>query len=148
MPRPFSAIVLSACALALACVVRSAPLLAVQAKPASSSSGWTIPPEAQTLKSPLAVDDKVIAAGKGIYQDKCERCHGAAGRGDGPDADPDAGEMDLTLAKRAERNHDGVVFHKVLNGRRKPKMPAFKDELSPEQIWTVVAYVQSLRGAR
>lgn len=147
MPRPFSALVLAACALALACVIRSAPIVAAQAKP-GSSSGWTIPPEAQALKSPLAVNEKVIAGGQEIYKDKCERCHGPAGRGDGPDADPDAGEMDLTLAKRAERNPDGVVFHKVLNGRRKPKMPAFKEELSQEQIWTVVAYVQSLRSAR
>ena len=148
MPRPFGAIVLSVSALALACVVRSAPLLAVQAKPGASTAGWTIPPEAKTLKSPLAVDDKVLAAGKEIYKDKCERCHGPTGRGDGPDADPDVTDMDLTVAKRAERNPDGVVFHKVLNGRRKPKMPAFKEELSPEQIWTVVAYVQSLRAPR
>ncbi|HZB25573.1 MAG TPA: c-type cytochrome [Vicinamibacterales bacterium] len=148
MPRPFTAIVLSAGALALACGIRTAPLLALQAKPGASSSGWTIPPDAQAVKSPLAVDEKVIAAGKAIFKDKCERCHGPAGRGDGPDAEPDTGEMDLTLAKRAERNPDGVVFHKVLNGRRKPKMPAFKEELSQEQIWTVVAYVQSLRDAQ
>ena len=149
MPRPFTAIVLAASVLALAFVVRSAPLAAAQAKPGSSPSGWTIPPEAKTLKSPLTVNDEVIAAGKAIYKDKCEDCHGTSGRGDGPDADPDyAEDMDLTSAKRAERNPDGVVFHKVLNGRRKPKMPAFKEELSQEQIWTVVAYVQSLRSAR
>ena len=48
-------------------------------------------------------------------------------------------------AKRADRNSDGVVFYKVSNGRRKPKMPAFKDELNEQQIWSVVAYVQTLR---
>ena len=53
--------------------------------------------------------------------------------------------MDLTDAKRAERNPDGVVFYKIWNGRRKPKMPAQKDELTKEQIWAVVAYVQTLR---
>ena len=31
------------------------------------------------------------------------------------------------------------------NGRRKPKMPAFKDELNEQQVWSVVAYVQTLR---
>lgn len=147
MPRSLRVIAFASCALVFALVLRSGPALADQTKPGSSSSGWTIPPDAKTLKSPLAVDEKVIAAGKAIYLDKCERCHGPAGRGDGPDADPDA-EMDLTVAKRADRNPDGVVFHKVLNGRRKPKMPAFKEELSEEQIWTVVAYVQSLRAPR
>jgi mono/diheme cytochrome c family protein len=56
--------------------------------------------------------------------------------------------MDLTVAKRAARNPDGVVFYKVMNGRRKPKMPAFKEELTPEQVWAVVAYAQSLRKTK
>ena len=37
------------------------------------------------------------------------------------------------------------MFYKVSNGRKKPKMPAFKDELTEEQIWAVVAYAQSLQ---
>lgn len=53
--------------------------------------------------------------------------------------------MDLTVPRRAARNPDGVVFYKVFNGRAKPKMPAQKDELSKEQIWQVVTYVQTLR---
>lgn len=113
--------------------------------PAKQPAGWTLPPDAETIKSPLTVDDKVLAAGKAIFKDKCQRCHGPGGLGDGPDADPDAMDNDLTDKARAERNPDGVVFHKVLNGKRRPKMPAFKEELTPEQIWTVVAYVQTLR---
>ena len=89
---------------------------------------------------------KVLAVGKKVFTDKCQKCHGQKGLGDGPDADPDhAEEMNLTNPKRADRNSDGVVFYKVMNGRRSPKMPAFKDELSKEQIWSVVAYAQSLR---
>ena len=111
-----------------------------------STSGWTLPPGAAETKSPLTVDDKVLAIGKKVFSDKCEKCHGPKGLGDGPDADPDhAEDMNLTNPKRAERNTDGVVFYKVLNGRRNPKMPAFKDDLSTEQIWSVVAYAQSLR---
>ena len=129
------------------CALAAPPALFAQAKP--NPSGWQLPPEAQTLTNPLPVDDKLLAAGKDVFKDKCEKCHGPAGRGDGPDADPDAmGDMDLTVAKRAERNPDGVVFYKVLNGRRKPKMPAFKEELTTEQVWAVVAYVQSLRRAK
>jgi mono/diheme cytochrome c family protein len=113
---------------------------------APTKSGWTIPPEAETTKNPLTVDAKVLAAGKAVFKDKCQKCHGPAGKGDGPDADPDAQEdMDLTNPKRAARNTDGVVFFKVWNGRKKPKMPAQKDELTKDQIWAVVSYVQSLR---
>jgi mono/diheme cytochrome c family protein len=113
---------------------------------AKSASGWTLPPEAQTTKNPLTVDPKLLATGKSIFKEKCQKCHGASGKGDGPDADPDAQEdMDLTRADRASKNPDGVVFYKIFNGRKKPKMPAQKDDLTKEQIWSVVAYVQTLR---
>ncbi len=116
-----------------------------QTQPASKG-GWTLPPEADTTTNPLQVDAKVLATGKAIFKDKCQKCHGATGKGDGPDADPDAQEdMDLTRANRAAKNPDGVVFFKAWNGRKKPKMPAFKDDLTKEQIWAVVAYVQTFR---
>ena len=114
--------------------------------PAKSAGGWTLPPEAETTKNPLPVDAKLLAIGKAIFKDKCQKCHGSSGRGDGPDADPDAQEdMDLTRASRAAKNPDGVIFFKAWNGRRKPKMPAVKDEMTKEQLWAVVAYVQTLR---
>jgi mono/diheme cytochrome c family protein len=116
-------------------------------KPAQpAGTGWILPPDADDTKNPLTVDAKLLATGKAIFTDKCRRCHGPGGLGDGPDSDPDAREdMDLTIATKAETNSDGVVFYKVSNGRRRPKMPAFKDELSADQIWSVVAYVQTLR---
>ncbi len=121
-------------------------LEAAAQQPAASASGWQLPPDADTKKSPLQVDPRVLATGKSVFKEKCTKCHGPAGLGDGPDADPEHREdMDLTNPKRADRNQDGVVFYKVWNGRRKPKMPAFKDELSEQQVWSVVAYVQTLR---
>jgi len=134
-------------ALSTAVISVTAGALSPQPAAQASKSGWTIPPEAETMKNPLPVDAKVVASGKVIYKDKCQKCHGASGKGDGPDADPDVQEdMDLTNAKRAARNTDGVVFFKAWNGRRKPKMPAVKEELTKDQLWTVVAYVQSMRA--
>jgi mono/diheme cytochrome c family protein len=127
----------------------AAVVLAAQQKapaPAASGSGWQLPPEADTTKSPLTVEAKVLAAGKGVYKDKCQKCHGAAGLGDGPDADPELqDDMNLTNPRRADRNTDGVVFYKIWNGRKKPKMPAQNADLTKEQVWSVVAYVQTLR---
>jgi len=54
-------------------------------------------------------------------------------------------DMDLTQPKRAARNPDGVVFYKIYNGRAKPKMPAQKNDLTKDQIWQIVSYVQTLR---
>lgn len=119
---------------------------AQQAPAPATPAGWILEEDADTRTNPLTPDPATLAAGKAIYTDKCQRCHGPGGLGDGPDAEPDATEMDLTNPKRAGRNPDGVVYYKVLNGRRRPyKMPAFKGELTEPQIWTVVTYAQSLR---
>jgi len=110
-----------------------------------NTAGWTLPADADDKKNPLPIDERLLATGKAVFKDKCERCHGPGGLGDGPDADPDAADMDLTNAKRADRNSDGVMYYKVWNGRKKPKMPAFSAEITEEQVWAVVAYAQSLR---
>jgi mono/diheme cytochrome c family protein len=140
--NPFGVLLFATIAGVVAVSVTAAPRDPAQA----TSTGWQLPPDAPDTKNPLTVDDKVLAAGKRIFSDKCQKCHGPKGLGDGPDADPEhAEDMNLTNPKRAERNPDGVVFYKVSNGRKKPKMPVFKDELSKEQIWSVVSYVQTLR---
>ena len=117
------------------------PQAARQANPDS----WQIPPGAPDEKNPIAVSDKVIAAGKQIYGSKCQRCHGPGGLGDGPDADPDHRPDNLTDNSRAARNPDGVMFYKIWNGRKKPKMPAFNTELSKDEVWTVVHFVKTFR---
>ena len=140
--RFFTAIVLALVTITVSAIVAKQPAQ----QPARSGSGWQLPADADTTKNPLTVDAKLLATGKAIFKENCQKCHGASGRGDGPDADPDAAEdMDLTRAARAAKNPDGVVFYKAWNGRRKPKMPAVKDKLTKEQLWAVVAYVQTLR---
>jgi len=120
--------------------------LAQEAPQASSKDGWTLPADADQEKNPIETTPQTLAAGRALYQKNCQRCHGPKGIGDGPDADPDhMDDMNLTNPKRAERNPDGVVFYKAWNGRQKPKMPAFKEKLTREQVWTIVAYVQTLR---
>jgi mono/diheme cytochrome c family protein len=110
------------------------------------ASGWQLPADADQKKNPRPVDDTLLATGRAVFKDKCARCHGPGGLGDGPDADPDSRKnMDLTNGTRADQNADGVVFYKVWNGRRRPRMPAFNTQISEDQAWAVVAYVQSLR---
>ena len=116
--------------------------------PVQGGGGWTIPKTASAEKSPLTVNDAVIANGKKLFASKCQRCHGPAGKGDGPDAEAEhQDDMDLTAGgSRITRNPDGVVFYKIWNGRSNPKMPAFSEQLTKEQAWALVAYVQTLRA--
>jgi mono/diheme cytochrome c family protein len=132
-------------ALAMTAYMSALVIAAAQAgqKP---EGGWELPATADDEKNPLAVTPAVLNAGKALFKKNCERCHGPEGIGDGPDADPEyMADMDLTNPKRADRNSDGVVFYKIWNGRKKPKMPAFKDELTKDQAWSIVAFSQTLR---
>ena len=125
------------------------PLLLVAASIAAAAqeAGWQLPPTAADEKNPITVTSATLTSGRRLYRDHCQRCHGPQGKGNGSDADPKYKDrMDLTSARRAERNPDGIVFHKIWSGREKPKMPAFKDKLTADQAWTLVAYVQSLRA--
>jgi mono/diheme cytochrome c family protein len=111
----------------------------------SDSNGWHIPSSAADEANPIAVSAAVVAKGQTIYKSKCQKCHGATGVGNGPDADRDHPPGDLTDGKRANRNPDGVMFYKVWEGRKDPKMPAFKTDLSRDDVWTVIHYVKTLR---
>ena len=68
-----------------------------QQKQGASASGWQLPADADTKTSPLQVDAKVLATGKSVFKDKCTKCHGPGGLGDGPDADPEHRE-DMIVA--------------------------------------------------
>ena len=107
----------------------------------TGQTGWTIPPNAADEKSPLDGSDKVLKKGKSLFGNRCQHCHGPEGKGDGPDADPSyMSDMDLTSLD----NPDGVIFYKVWNGRKQPKMPAFKTELTRDEVWALVEYVKTL----
>lgn len=135
------------CAAVLVAAIAVTSIGATNPPSGAAQNAWILGEDADTKTNPLTADAKTLATGKAIFKDKCERCHGPGGLGDGPDSEPEARpDMDLTNPKRADRNPDGVVYYKVLNGRKRPyKMPPFKDELSEEQIWAVVTYAQSLR---
>jgi mono/diheme cytochrome c family protein len=109
------------------------------------AEGWQIPDGSETEHNPVVLDPTVLARGLGLYRSKCQRCHGVSGEGDGPDADPSHAPSDLTDARRALRNPDGVMFYKIWNGRAKPKMPAMKTDIARIDVWRVIHYVKTLR---
>ena len=120
-----------------AALVMSAALLA-------QSPSWQIPPNAAEEKSPLAQDASTVKKGAALYKSNCQNCHGATGLGDGPDADLKTARRkpaNLTIS----RTSDGVMFYKIWNGRNKPKMPAFKTDLSRDDVWRVIHYVKTFR---
>ena len=104
---------------------------------------WDIPPNAKSETSPVKSSPGVLKAGRTLFLARCRKCHGPEGKGNGAQADPNHKPADLTMSK-PDQNPDGVLFYKVANGMP-PDMPAFKGQLTPNEIWTVVEYVKSLR---
>jgi cytochrome c553 len=73
------------------------------------------------------------------YKAKCAMCHGAAAEGKEkmktPPMREKAGRSVAELTKQIE---DG-------NDKQTPKMPPFKDKLTPEQIQALVAEIKALK---
>ena len=136
---------------ALACAIAAAALVAAVAPAGLAQStpdpdGWHIPAGAVSETNPLAPGDALLKKGRDVYEHHCATCHGHQGKGDGPSGDEEHPPADLTDPARADANPDGVVFYKLWNGRKSPRMPAFKSRLTKEEAWAVVAYVKTLRA--
>jgi mono/diheme cytochrome c family protein len=101
-------------------------------------------------------DPRMIARGREIYASRCAVCHGEDGRGDGPAA------AALPL-KPPDLRDPGMVgemagnywFWRISEGglvepfrSQGSIMPAWKDELSVEDRWAVIAYQHTFSGHR
>jgi mono/diheme cytochrome c family protein len=107
-------------------------------------AGWTVPPTAKDEKSPLKPSADLVKRGRAVFTANCQKCHGPEAKGDGPDSDPRSPAADLTDEFRYDLNPEGVLYHKIFDGHP-PEMPAFKSQLSRDQIWQVVEYLKSIR---
>ncbi len=86
---------------------------------------------ATTEIEPAAEHDRTVDGG-GLYATHCASCHGDAGQGGsgGP-----VDDLDLTLDQVIDITANGV-----------PRMPAYAEVLTPEEIQAVSHYTVSLNG--
>lgn len=117
---------------------------------------WTyvqygVPAAYSGAKSPLDHSAGVIAAGARIYAERCASCHGRDGLGDG-DAASALTPSPALLAYMIQRpiSVDEYLLWVVSDGGKAlgSAMPGFKDVLSRDEIWKVIAYMRSGFGAR
>ena len=115
----------------------------------------TPPPIIELTAGP--VSDSVVAQGKKLYVELgCDKCHGKDGRGKGPAAtgltNPDDSPA-VVYDLRAEPFHrprgpsdDSVemIARSLATGLSGTPMPSFLDAASPEKLWAVAAYVDSI----
>ena len=98
-------------------------------------------------KNPLAGDAAAAESGKQTYNVYCSSCHGESGKGDGPAASA-LNPKPQDLAGHEMQMTDDYIFWRIREGGLmepfRSSMPAWKDVLSEEQIWQIVAYLRTL----
>lgn len=106
-----------------------------------------VPAPYDSVKNPLPQTQETVDRGAAVYEQKCASCHGATGQGDG-----EAGrKLSPPPANLAWLSHmplaqwDPFMYWTVAEGgaQFKTAMPAFKDTLSADDIWAVIAYIQA-----
>lgn len=86
-----------------------------------------------------------LANGKKVYADKCARCHGVSGKGDGPKAETlEKKPADYTDKKLMGEMTDVQLKQIALDG--KAPMPAFKGKIRDKDLDDVIAYIRTLAG--
>lgn len=102
------------------------------------------------MPNPLAGDARAVKAGAALYKQHCAGCHGDDAQGGiGPSLVDDvffsvAG--DLPDDDYFEVINNGVFPGMIEDGRTaKDTMPGFAKELSKDKIWSIVAYLRSIK---
>lgn len=90
--------------------------------------------------------------GKRVYAQQCASCHGANGEGKYPSTwkQPDTSGLIDAPPHNADghtwHHADGLLFDIIKNGLTVTgfhPMPAFKEKLTDEEIWAVIAFLKS-----
>jgi mono/diheme cytochrome c family protein len=89
-----------------------------------------------------------VEAGCDLYADNCAGCHGATARGDGEHAvHLMPGATDLVAPESANKPAE-ERFQRIMKGGAMPPynsaMPAFEGQLSDEQVWQILALLDSM----
>ena len=91
---------------------------------------------------PLPKDKANAEKGKSVYESYCLACHGAQGKGDGPVGSaltPPPSDLTATGKKS-----DQFLLQTIQNGRPGTAMPSWKEDISPQDIQDVLAYIRQL----
>ncbi|HJT20170.1 MAG TPA: cytochrome c [Nitrospira sp.] len=107
-----------------------------------------IPPEyaGKVLPAGMGDDSRVRVTGKEIYEGvvnpeiNCARCHGI----DGKPTKLGKGAPDLSDPALSTKHSDARWFWRISEKKPGSKMPGYKDKLSEEQRWEVIAYLRIL----
>ena len=100
------------------------------------------------IENPFSDEIENTHAGGEHYLKHCAKCHGDAGRGNGPDAVHfDTSPAKLGWAGDGILEKDAFLFWVVAEGSKDfgGSMPPYKDILKENEIWKVILFLKTLR---
>jgi predicted CXXCH cytochrome family protein len=103
----------------------------------------SVPAQAKNLANPFGekADPSIIAAGRDLFAQKCELCHGYDGAGK-TEIGSGAFPRPPALRVAATSMSDGEIFYHIRNGIRNTGMPAWN--MPDNQLWQLVSYIRNL----
>jgi hypothetical protein len=147
IPRPLPTALLIASALIFVLLIFSPGVRAHDGHRDGHAAASHEHKEFQDLKNPVAGNFKALIAGRKIYRTHCAKCHGDAGKGNGPGAKSQTPPpADLTKDPLIHGSTDGEMFKIISDGVPGAAMPAFSKILGESDVWKVVEAVKSMRG--
>ena len=99
---------------------------------------WVVPEDQQSKLADFAFDDATIQAGENVYLINCKSCHGDPGKANYTQLNPLPSDP---VEEKIQSNSDGELYYKIREGRS--LMPKFKNILSAQQVWEVIAFIRS-----
>lgn len=97
---------------------------------------------AKVLNNPIVWSEAAEAEGKVLYERYCQHCHGAGGAGDGKVGVKYAGVPNYSSDALKDVSA-GHIFHVITHG--KGRMWPHGSQMTPEERWKIVLYVQRLQ---
>jgi mono/diheme cytochrome c family protein len=106
-----------------------------------------LPAPYAALRDPQPDTEAKLRRGRFLFDSHCTACHGWTGQGSGPEAFAlIPAPADLEWLARTPKDKAGpYMYWSIAEGGREfeSDMPAFKDRLSKNDIWALVAYVRA-----
>lgn len=103
-----------------------------------SAQAWIVPDDQKGEMATFKFTGEVVEKGAAIFAKTCQSCHGVPTKANWAKIVPEPGDP---ATEKFAKNSDGELFYKISNGRG--PMPQFKNILSEEERWTVIAYLRS-----
>lgn len=104
-----------------------------------AQSEWDVPEDKASMLHDSKFTEENAKLGKALFEKNCMSCHGTPGKANFNAAlVPSPGDP---ASEKFQSNKDGMLLYKIKEG--KGLMPSFKNTLSNDDIWNIIAYLRT-----